>query len=69
MTTAFLKAGVPINKMECFHVLLEEDSTCLMSTSNMRQLVPFILDQEISRIKDQIAGRQVSITFDGTTRV
>jgi len=32
-------------------------------------LIPFILESEISQFKESIAGKQVSVTFDGTTHV
>ena len=41
----------------------------LTNSSNLRQLVPFILEEEISLLKQEIGGKHVSITFDGTTYV
>ena len=35
----------------------------------MRQLLPFVLRQETTRIKQALCGRPTSIIFDGTTHV
>ena len=35
----------------------------------MCQLVPFILSEEMNKLKQEISGKNVSIIFDGTTRV
>lgn len=32
-------------------------------------MIPFILHQEKALIKEEIAGRQLSVVFDGTTHV
>ena len=41
----------------------------LSSSTHLRQLVLFVLHEEITKIKQQISGRPVSIIFDGTTHV
>ena len=64
-----LKAGIPLAKADCLHELLEEDSTTLTSASNLRQLLPFILHEEVAKLKSEIKGRPISIIFDGTTHV
>ena len=35
----------------------------------MLDLIPFILEQEKSKIKDEIKGKFISIIFDGTSRL
>ena len=65
----FLKAGIPLAKVDCLRELLEENSSTLTSSSNLRQLIPFILHEEVAKIKREIEGRPVSIIFDGTTHV
>ena len=35
----------------------------------MTDLVPFIREQEVAQIRQEIAGRKVSVIFDGTTRL
>ena len=43
---AFLKSGTPLCRAEYFRDLFEEVGYPLTSSSNMRQLIPFILEQE-----------------------
>ena len=64
-----LKAGVPLTKIDSFRDLLEENGYALTNSSNLRQLVPFILEEEIALLKQEIGGKHVSIIFDGTTHV
>ena len=60
VVSAFMMAGVPLDKIECFRVC---------SCSNLRQLIPFVHQQEKDSIKKQINGKQVSVIFYGTTHV
>ena len=69
VVTAMLKAGIPIKKIDCFRSLLEEHAFALTSSSNLRQIIPFIRNREIERLKRDIEKRPVSIIFDGTTHV
>ena len=46
-----LKAGIPLAKADCLRELLEEDSTTLTSASNLSQLLPFILHEEMVKLK------------------
>ena len=36
---------------------------------NLRQLIPFALENEINQTKERISGKHVGIIFDGTTHV
>lgn len=63
----FLSAGVPLNKLSDFRELLEENAYKLTDRYHMSDIIPFILSQEQVKIKDEISGRPLSITFDGTT--
>ena len=65
----FLKAGIPLNKIDNLRELLEAGGFLLSHSSHLRQLIPFILDQELDNLKHSIAGKPVSIIFDGTTHV
>lgn len=69
VVTAMLKAGVPLSKFDRFRDLLEDHGYSLSSSTHLRQLVPFILHEEIASIKQEIAGKHLSIVFDGTTHV
>ena len=62
--TTMLKAGVPLNKIDLFRDLLEEHGYALTSSTHLRQLVPFIHQEELSRIKREIHQRPLSIIFD-----
>ena len=67
--TAFLKAGVAINKIDCFRSILEESSYRLTSGSHMAEFIPVVRQEEIKTIQDELTGREISIVFDGTTRL
>ena len=64
-----LKAGVPLSKIDNFRDLLEDHGFSLTSSSNLRQLLPFILQEEMTQRKKEVDGKPVSIIFDGTTYV
>ena len=69
VVTAMLKAGVPLSKIDSFRDLLEEHGYSLSSSTHLRQLMPFILQEEIALIKQEINGKHLSIVFDGMTHV
>ena len=69
VVTALLKAGVPLSKLDSFRDILEENAFALSDSSHLRRLVPFILQDEISKLKQDIGGKHVAIIFDGTTHV
>ena len=69
IVTAMLKAGIPLSKVDLFRDLLEEHGYALMSSTNLRQLIPFIHQEELSRIKQEILNQPLSIIFEGTTHV
>lgn len=64
-----LKAGIPLGKADCLRELLEENSTALTSASNLHQLLPFILHEQMEKLKNEVRGLPISIIFDGTTHV
>ena len=63
---AFLLAGIPINKISCFREMLEENVLRLTDRSHMANLIPFIVEV---KLKEQIESKNVSVCFDGTTRL
>ena len=69
MVTAFLKAGVPLNRLDCFREILEESAFRLTGCDNLHDYIPFVQQQEKKSVKDQINGRRVSVIFCGTTHV
>ena len=66
---AFMKAGIPLAKIDFLREILEENSHRLSSSQNLRQLVPFVQKQEQMAIKSEIEGKHLSVIFDGTTHV
>ena len=69
VVTALLNAGVPLSKLDYFRDQFEENGYALCDSSHLRRLVPFILQDEISKLKHDINGRHVANVFDGTTHV
>ena len=67
--TSFLKAGVPLTKLDCFRGILEESAFNLSSSQHMRELIPFIHKEQQCEIKREITNRQVAVIYDGTTHV
>ena len=65
--TTFLKAGVPLNRLDVFRPLLEE-SGIRLTNRTMTQLIPVIQEEGKKRKKGEITGQELSLTFDGTTR-
>ena len=55
--------------MDIFRDLLEENGTRLAGRRSLSDLVPFIREQEVAQIRQEIAGRKVSVIIDGTTRL
>ena len=69
VVTEFLKCGIPLHKSDGLRELLEENGYQLTSSTHLRQYVPFVLQEEMKVIKQEIADKHVSIIFDGTTHV
>ena len=67
--TAFLKAGIPLNKLSCFRQLLERNGPRLTDRSHLANLIPFVLEDEQTRLKQEIDQKCVSVIFDGTTHL
>lgn len=66
---AFLRARVPLNKMDAFRDILEENAYRLTDRRNMYDYIPFILKEEETRIRKDIDGRCLSVILDGTSRM
>lgn len=69
VVTAFLKTGVPLSRVDNFLDILEEHAYFLGDSSQLRQLIPFILEKELTELKQSIEGKLVSVIYDGTTHV
>ena len=71
----FLKAGIPISKIDKLRFLLEKNGHRLTSSSNFAQYITLIFKQEDERIKKELSLpgqgdmiRDASVIFDGSTR-
>ena len=67
-TTAMMKAGIPLAKVDILRPLLEEDSDRLTYSTHLASYVPFILENEQATLKDELKEKPyISIIFDGST--
>ena len=69
VVSTFLKAGVLLAKIEQFRELLEQNAYRLTDRRGMSDIIPFLHAEEKRKIKAEIAGKNVSVIFDGTTRL
>ena len=69
VVSTFLRAGVPLSKIDVFRPVLEDGRYRLAGRRTMSDLIPFIHQEEVKKIKSEIEGRKVSVIFDGTTRL
>lgn len=65
----FLKNGIPMTKIDSLRPLLEEGSHRLTHSSHLSEYIPVIYSEEKKRIKNEIVNRDVSVIFDGSTRL
>ncbi len=64
----FLRAAVPLSKLDVFRELLEETGFRLPDRRYLSDIVPLIHQQELELLKSEIQGKHLSVVFDGTTR-
>ena len=65
----FLRAGVALNKLDLFRDLLEENGLRLAGRRPMSDLIPFLLAEEKKRLREELVSKDVSVIFDGTSRL
>lgn len=64
----FIKAGVPLAKVDTLRPLLEQGSQRLTHSSHMGPYVPFVLEGELDTIKEELKEHPyISAIFDGST--
>ena len=63
----FLKAGVPLSKIDLFRDLLAETAFHLTDRHFMCDLIPFVLKEEEATIKKEICGKYLGVIFDRMT--
>ena len=61
VVSTFLRAGVPLAKIELFLPILEDTGYRLSGRRGMSDLIPFIHQQEQSKIKEEIEGMKVGV--------
>ena len=66
VVSAFLRAAVPLSKLQYFKELFEESGFRLTDRRSLFDLIPFIQKREREDVAGEIAGRNISIIFDGT---
>lgn len=67
---AFLKAGIPLSKVDYLRPLLEAGYGRLTYSTHMAQLIPFLLSKEVDELRKEISGAaHVAVVFDGSSRL
>ncbi len=69
VVTAFLRSGVPLNKLHYFREPFEEGGYRLTDRHSLSDLVPFVQKREKDQVSSEITGRKISVIFDGTCRL
>jgi len=64
--STFLHAGIPL---DIFRELLEENGFRLTDKRNMFDSIPFIQKRGVDAISEENKGKDVSVCFDGNTRL
>ena len=67
VVTAFLRAAIPLSKIEHFRELFEEGGYHLTDHQHIFDLIPLIQKPEIENLRKEISGKKISVIFDGTT--
>ena len=67
VVSCFLRAAVPLSKVDVFRSLLEETAFRLSDRRHLMDYIPLILQEEQANIRQEIVGRYVSVIFDGTS--
>ena len=66
-----MEAEIPLSKLDCPEVrdLLEENGYRHTDSWYMMDMIPFILQEQHSQVRGEIVGKDMSIIFDGSTRL
>jgi hypothetical protein len=65
---AWLQQSIPLAKLSgALRTIIEEGGWRLADRKELASLIPAMLEMEIDDLKSQLKGKDVSITFDGTT--
>ena len=69
IVTAFLKAGIPLTKVEPLREILEEHTYRLTDARGMFDFIPFVYSQEQQKVHEELSEQYLSVIFDGNTRL
>ena len=58
-----------ITKIDQLRHLLEKHYLRLVSPQHLYNLIPFVRAQERAAVKAEVAGKALSVIFDGSTRL
>ena len=61
VVSTFLRAGIPLSKLDTFRDLFEEGAYRLIDKRHMSDLVPFVLKKEEGHILNKISGKALSV--------
>ena len=65
VVTTFMRAGVPLAKIDHFKDLLEHHAYSLTDRRGVCDLIPFVQSEN----RAELQGKKISVIFDGTTRL
>ena len=70
VVSTFLKARVPLNKVEIFTDVLEDSGGYrLAGRRPMSDFIPFVLREEKLRLREELNGKDIAVIFKGTSRL
>ncbi|KAL1511483.1 hypothetical protein AB1Y20_006281 [Prymnesium parvum] len=64
-----LASGTPLSVCDKFRPLLQRAGFALTDSSHLKVFIPRIEETEVKRLKKELDGQYISISFDGTTRL
>lgn len=71
LTECLLLAGITIAKSDYLSPFLKEryDEQSMTSSTNFRAMIPKVEEDQLDCIRAEMEGQQVTVVFDGTSRV
>ena len=68
-TETFLASGTPLAKADIFRPLLQRSGHSLTSAVHLQRFIPKIEEAENLKLRAELKGQYISVSFDGTTRL
>lgn len=69
MVQTFLISGTPLTRLPFFKQLLESNGLSLPGRNHMGDYIPRIEEREFNRLREEINGSYLGLSFDGTSRL